>query len=97
MTQGVDLAPRVRSLLAKVIDLELVSDDVDLLESGRIDSLALVELIFAIEEEFGVELALEQLDPEHFRTVDAIVRLVVGAGAPVTQNGVPAQERAIDP
>jgi acyl carrier protein len=75
-----NVSSRVRSLVVDVVDLEVVSDDSDLLESGRVDSLALVELIYAIEEEFDVELQLEQLDAEQFRTVRSIAALVSGLG-----------------
>ena len=78
MTSDENVLARVRELVENVAELELPSDDSDLLESGRIDSLALVELIYAIEEEFGVELQLEQLDAERFRTIGAIVLLVAG-------------------
>lgn len=76
MMANQNVSLRVRNLLLDIADLEVDSDDSDLLESGRIDSLALVELIYAIEEEFGVELELEQVDAEQFRTVHSIAALV---------------------
>lgn len=63
-------------IVADVIDLEAVSEETDLFEVARIDSLALVELIFALEQELGVSLPLEELDVEHFRSVRAISALV---------------------
>ena len=46
--------------------------DEDLIESGLLDSLGLVELLHGIEQEFAVELPLEDLDLELLRSVRGI-------------------------
>lgn len=76
MSLAPSIALRLREVVAEVTELELASDDDDLLETGRIDSLTLVELIFALEQELGVELPLEELDVDHFRSLRAIAELV---------------------
>ena len=43
-----------------------------------LDSLALVELIFAIEREFGVTIPLEELEIDSFRSVTSIADFVAG-------------------
>jgi acyl carrier protein len=52
------------ALAAYGIDPEAASDDLDLRASGAIDSLGFVELVVMLEETFGVELELEDIDPE---------------------------------
>lgn len=52
------------ALTAYGIDPAAASDDLDLRASGAIDSLGFVELVVALEETFGIELELEDLDPE---------------------------------
>lgn len=52
------------ALAAYGIDPGAAPDDLDLRASGAIDSLGFVELVVALEESFGVELELEDLDPE---------------------------------
>jgi len=47
-----------------------------LLSLGVIDSLSLLRLLGFIEEEFGVEIAIESLDLECLRDLDSIARLV---------------------
>jgi len=42
----------------------VVSDNCDLLLSGAIDSLGLLELITSIQEHYGREIDFETLDPE---------------------------------
>jgi acyl carrier protein len=78
-----DTAARIRELLSTVVEIEVESDDDDIFETGRLDSLGLVELIFAIEEQLGVALALDQLEVEEFRTVRSIVALVSSAQQPL--------------
>ena len=58
---GGDLVAEVRLLVREVLAIDVV-DDADLLEGGLLDSLSLVELLFELEREFEMELALEQLE-----------------------------------
>ena len=51
------------------------SADADLYEEG-LDSMALMQLILALEQEFGVVVQPEDLDREHFKTLQAIAGLV---------------------
>ena len=50
----------------------------DLLETGLLDSLLLVDLIFHIEETYGVRFDSDQVNPSNFRTVENIVGVVLG-------------------
>jgi acyl carrier protein len=67
-----DLTARVQQVFREALTMEVPSVDTDLIETGRLDSLALVELLFALEQQFGVDLALGELDVENFRTVQRI-------------------------
>jgi acyl carrier protein len=51
-------------------------DDCDLLLSGFIDSLGLLELVTAIDGYFGREIDCEALDPEHMTVVGPLCRFV---------------------
>ncbi len=50
----------------------------DLIETGLLDSLLLLDLILHIEELCGVQFESNHIDPSNFRTVSAIVNLVMG-------------------
>jgi len=65
-------------LLADHLALGDTAPNDDLLASGALDSLALVELLFQLEQEFGITLELDEVDPELFRTPESIARLVDG-------------------
>jgi acyl carrier protein len=62
-------------LSAGAVD-EPLSDDFTLLDHGVLDSLGLFQLVSHIEDEFGVEVADEELVPSNFNTIVDIARLV---------------------
>jgi len=49
----------------------------DLLESGLLDSLLLMDLIFHIEEAYGVRFDSDQVNPSNFRTIEDTVSFVL--------------------
>jgi acyl carrier protein len=52
-------------------------DDHDLLLSGVIDSLGLLQLMTALAEQFGPEMDFEALDPEQMTIVGPLCQFVV--------------------
>ena len=50
--------------------------DADLVGDGIIDSLIMAGVISAISMEFGVVLPYEEIIPENFNSIDAIVDMV---------------------
>ncbi len=69
-----DVRSLVMELLSDRIGVEVPAAEIDLIESGQLDSLALVMLIAAIEETFACLLPLDNFDIEHFRSVERICR-----------------------
>ncbi|MEW1893009.1 acyl carrier protein [Streptomyces sp. NPDC048567] len=56
-----------------------LADDQDLLSSGAIDSLGLLKLIAWVEDRFGLAVDDTDLDPNNFRSVNAIDTFVATA------------------
>ena len=50
--------------------------NIDLLENDILDSLAFIELITSLEEEFNIEIQTTQLSPDTWRNVKNIVQMV---------------------
>jgi D-alanine--poly(phosphoribitol) ligase subunit 2 len=67
---------RIRQLFEDVVNIEVHSDDTDLIEEGLLDSLVFVELLVGLEDTFGIHVDIVDLDIEDFRTVRQIGRLV---------------------
>ena len=51
--------------------------DIDLLENEILDSLAFIELMSKLEEEFNIEIQPTQVPPETWRNVEKIAELVI--------------------
>ncbi len=66
---------RVRELFFEVLGVE-ASPGTDLIDTGLLDSLALVELIFALEQGFQLRLSLDTLEIETFRSIESIAAFV---------------------
>jgi len=66
----------IDSILRDRLRITVPTPTTDLLETGLLDSMGLVELIAAIEQRFEVVINLMDLDLDHVRTVHAINTLV---------------------
>jgi acyl carrier protein len=75
---------RVRLLIRDVLSVEVPRDDTDMIDSGLLDSLALVSLIAEIEQEFQLEIPLDDLDVDQFRSAERIAQLLAAMHAAAT-------------
>ncbi len=57
-------------------DPSLLTDDVQLIRSGILDSIATMKLAAFLEEQFHIELAAHEMSVDYLNTVADIVRLV---------------------
>ena len=64
----------VRRMLPK--PAPVIKADSTLITNGLIDSLALLDLISALEDEFSLKFSNDEMIPENFDSVAAIARLV---------------------
>ena len=51
----------------------------DLVESGLIDSLALIEIVTHLEDEYGFDFRERGVDPDELRSVESILDLIESA------------------
>jgi acyl carrier protein len=77
---------RIGKLILDAINIEVPSTDTDLFETGVLDSLAFVELLVRLEGEFGISIALEDLEIDQFRSIGRIAEFVATRASP---NGNP--------
>ena len=70
------LADRIARIFPEALHLDAPSIDVDLFDSGALDSLAFVELLLQLEQQFGVRVSVDDLELENFRTVSRIAEFV---------------------
>lgn len=72
------LVVRVHEVLVEHLHIAVPTPDTDIVDSGALDSFALVELLVTIEEQFGVEVVIDELEVEHFRSARSIATLISG-------------------
>ena len=58
------------------VALEAVNERDSLIESGLIDSLALLEIITFLETEFGIDFSVTGVDPEQLASIAEILDLI---------------------
>jgi acyl carrier protein len=73
------LQDRITRLLRERAQVEAPSVDADLMASRLLDSLTLMKLLVALEEEFGVSIPLTELKTDRFRTIARIAEFIHGA------------------
>lgn len=73
---GISLQERLIWLFKERLNLSVASAETDLLETGILDSLTFVQLLFHIETEFGVTVSPDDLQIENFRSVSDIAQFV---------------------
>jgi acyl carrier protein len=76
MTYDISIQDRINKLLSEKIHVEAPSVETDLMESGLLDSLSLVEMMTGLEEEFGIKISFDEIDLDNFRSVARIAEFV---------------------
>jgi methoxymalonate biosynthesis acyl carrier protein len=73
----------VRRFILSSINIEQLNDDDNLFESGFVNSLFAVQLMTFIEKTFAIEVGMDDLDIENFKSVNAAAAFVA------RKNGAP--------
>jgi len=76
MSEVADIEGQLMQTVREALHAEVDSVDTDLLETSVIDSLAFVELLYELEVRFGVEIPMDDLEIENFRTIRRIARFI---------------------
>lgn len=76
MTSGAVTTEDIGRIFTDALDVDASGEPGRLLEDGHVDSLTLVDLLLELEERYGVDFSADDLDPEHFESLEAISDLV---------------------
>ena len=76
MSLDIGLQQDVARLLETRLKITVPDPATDLIAEGLLDSLGLVELFVALEEQFGAVVDVDDLDFDDLRSVEAISRYV---------------------
>jgi acyl carrier protein len=75
-TSDLELHDKISRLLSEKIQIETSSIESDLVETGLLDSLKLVELMTSLEDEFGITISFDEIEIDNFRSVVSIAEYV---------------------
>ena len=69
---------KVLDILEELCDDNIVKDnlDIDLFETGLLDSLAFVELLYSFEENFGVIISPSEIQRDDISTPNKIINIL---------------------
>jgi acyl carrier protein len=79
VAENTDAVLRIRQFVLQKFPLAKrrnVTDHDNLLESGIIDSLGVLELVTFMQQEFSLTVDDENLTPENFQTIECMARFV---------------------
>ncbi len=73
-----EMNAQVQGILARVCGEDAIrcDDTIELLDSGLLDSLALITLLTEFEDELGIEIQPSQVSRECWRTPRSIIKLI---------------------
>ena len=73
-----NIEEKVLDMLEDICDDDAVREerDIDWFDAGLLDSMAAIELLVAIEEDFGVQVAPTAVDRDEMNTVNKIIHQI---------------------
>ena len=76
MNEYAEVKGKLADIFLKHLNIEVPAGDTDLLATGIMDSLALVELLLRLEQTFGAGVSIDDLELDNFRSLDSIAGFV---------------------
>lgn len=71
------LQVQITRFFGEELNVEVPFPDTDLVEAGILDSLTFVNLLVHLEQEFGMEVSLDDLDIDNFCSIAKIADFVM--------------------
>lgn len=70
------ISDKVNAILKEVKPAKDLNGIENIIEGGYLDSFELMALIGGLSETFGIEITVDDIVPENFNSVDAMVEMV---------------------
>jgi acyl carrier protein len=71
-----DLIRFLREIQKAGLPVESLNDNDELVASGLIDSLALLQIVTYLEEAYGIDFSVRGVDPEQLGSIGSILGLI---------------------
>jgi methoxymalonate biosynthesis acyl carrier protein len=76
MTPDITIREQIAGYISTAVNLATVNDDENLFEAGLVNSLFAIQLMTFIEKTFGIEIGMDDLDIENFKSINAAALFV---------------------
>jgi acyl carrier protein len=76
----VDAKETIKKIICELTRVDTIDDRVNLIEDGVLDSFQIMNLIVALEKEFGVKIPGVKVSAETFGNMESIARLLQELG-----------------
>jgi methoxymalonate biosynthesis acyl carrier protein len=76
-TEEIAVKESIRRFILSSIAIPHLKDDDDLFESGIVNSLFAVQLMTYVEKAFSIEVDMEDLDIENFKSLNATTAFIL--------------------
>jgi acyl carrier protein len=76
MSDSGNLERQLARLFSEKLNVEVPSVETDLIDTGLVDSLTFVEFLAQLEAVFGIQVSLEDLELDRFRTISRIASFI---------------------
>ncbi|HXI42661.1 MAG TPA: acyl carrier protein [Bryobacteraceae bacterium] len=67
---------QIAAFFSERLNLTVSSPAEDLFETGVLDSLAFVDLVMYLEQQFDIRISTDEMEPDNFRSVATIAGFV---------------------
>ncbi|HZO73975.1 MAG TPA: phosphopantetheine-binding protein [Ktedonobacteraceae bacterium] len=81
MYQTQEIQPVVKDYIGEHIDLEELSEEINIFEAGLVNSLFAIELMTFLERAFCIKIGMDDLDMANFQSISSITAFVQKKGA----------------
>jgi acyl carrier protein len=85
MVRPGSLQQRIQAIFNQRLQVDIPAVDIDLFETGLIDSLVFVDLLLALEEEFSMEITLDRVNLDDFRSITRIADFISLQNNPIEE------------
>ncbi len=78
-TEKVEVLSRIRGFISQTFPLARrrnLTDDDNLLSSGVMDSLGVLEIVTLLQQDYSLEITDDELTPENFESIRSIAQFV---------------------
>jgi methoxymalonate biosynthesis acyl carrier protein len=77
-----EIRKTLREFLHSHLGIHHLQDSDDMFELGLMSSLLVIQLVAAVEDEFGILLKEADLNVSHFRSINSLTELIISKKTP---------------